>query len=408
MVAEYPIGCAGGLAWAICIAAIIGLTLAPETLGRRSVRHADAGCGDVVPLVPGTRVAQYYSGRPRVSRRIRRACGVVVAGTIKFLVPSVIGAAAFRDMILRPSRTRVMGRDGLVMAACNLTVAPPAHLWGPSCFRPRCMTFTSTSSPSASKRTCDEMLRQVEARDRRKALAIPGRDHSHNGARMLPDVAELRPSSGNSRRMTGGNGPLAANKAAGILRSLDANSSTTSSSRSRRQILNRVERMPLKQIEEEHVIPPVPLDKGIPIAFAKDGEYFGTRRDSDRSRTRPCRSQVGRHASHAAVDVARYRRRDLRGHLVLPCPFVAVAHPGGLARRLTHPPAQSDESRSPRPWGAKLFLRVPFGQPSTHSRSDQSGEQPGSGRSSSSNACCSSPASGPILVACSRTSRRNQ
>jgi hypothetical protein len=116
--------------WSLCVAAMFGLTFARRRLsdGARSallmlaVATSFAWLPD--PEFLNTLPA-YYS---RAGFAEDTAC--VIAGAIKYLVPSVIGAAAIRDRILRRTRARTMEWVGLILAVCNLAVAPPFHLWG--------------------------------------------------------------------------------------------------------------------------------------------------------------------------------------------------------------------------------------------------------------------------------------
>jgi hypothetical protein len=117
-------------AWSLCTAAMTALILARPRLSGAArsallmlaVATSFPWLGD--PECINTLPVHYFrSGYPE-----EVAC--VIAGAFKFMVPSVIGAAAIRDIVLRRSRARLMERVGLLLALCNLAVAPAVHLWG--------------------------------------------------------------------------------------------------------------------------------------------------------------------------------------------------------------------------------------------------------------------------------------
>jgi hypothetical protein len=119
-----------GAAWSLCAAAILGLIIARRRL-------SGAARSALLMLAVATSFAwipepEYINTLPAHYHRAGYAedTACVIAGALKFFVPSVVGAAAIRDMMRRRSSAGVMGWVGLVLAVCNLAVAPPLHLWG--------------------------------------------------------------------------------------------------------------------------------------------------------------------------------------------------------------------------------------------------------------------------------------
>ena len=117
-------------AWSLCLAAVLGLTVFRRKLSD-TVRStllmpavATSSPWFLEPEFLNTLPVHYH----RAGYGEEMAC--VIAGTVRFLVPSVIGAAAIRDLIVRRSGTRVIEWVGLILAVCSLAVAPPVHLWG--------------------------------------------------------------------------------------------------------------------------------------------------------------------------------------------------------------------------------------------------------------------------------------
>ena len=119
-----------GAAWSLCMAAVFGLTVFRRSLSdtaQSALLMLAVATSFPWPLEPA-----FLNTLPVHYRRAGYAeeMACVIADTCRFLVPSVIGAAAIRDLILRRSRTRVMEWAGLILAVCNLAIAPPIHLWG--------------------------------------------------------------------------------------------------------------------------------------------------------------------------------------------------------------------------------------------------------------------------------------
>jgi hypothetical protein len=119
-----------GAAWSLCIAAMLGLTLARRKLpdaARSALLMLAVATSFPWLLDPeslNTLPSHYYrAGYAEDTAR-------VITATVTFLVPAVILAAAIRDMILRQSRDCVLEWAGLILAICNVAVALPVHLWG--------------------------------------------------------------------------------------------------------------------------------------------------------------------------------------------------------------------------------------------------------------------------------------
>ena len=170
-----------GIALSIALATVFGLFLGRRNLSdpAKSALRMLAVASTFPWLLYPLRNIEYILVEANRLGDAGETAVAVATGTLKFLLPATLGAAAVGDVIWRRSQVGAIGWAGLTLASGELIVSLPVNLWGT--FMPSILSHSATSA-STSCTSGGRSSRRSSAWSWRRPSGPHGREPSARGS----------------------------------------------------------------------------------------------------------------------------------------------------------------------------------------------------------------------------------